>query len=63
VWLTTVDTASREVGLRAARCLLERMAGAASPERVVLAAPGLEIRGTTGPSLGPSRSTGERIAG
>jgi DNA-binding LacI/PurR family transcriptional regulator len=49
VWLTTIDTASHEVGLRAARCLLERMAGATRPERLVLAAPGLEIRGTTGP--------------
>jgi DNA-binding LacI/PurR family transcriptional regulator len=49
VWLTTVDTASHEVGLRAARCLLERMSGATRPERLVLAAPGLEVRGTTGP--------------
>jgi DNA-binding LacI/PurR family transcriptional regulator len=51
VWLTTVDNTSHEVGRRAARCLLERLAGAGGAGRVRLATPTLEIRGSTAPSL------------
>ncbi|WP_043732573.1 LacI family DNA-binding transcriptional regulator [Streptomyces zinciresistens] len=49
VWLTTVDNASHEVGRRAARCLLDRFAGSGTPGGVRLAAPTLEIRGSTAP--------------
>ncbi|WP_225825711.1 LacI family DNA-binding transcriptional regulator [Streptomyces naphthomycinicus] len=49
VWLTTVDTSPYEVGRRAARCLLDRFERPAAEGRVRLAAPTLEIRGTTGP--------------
>ncbi|MCX4766503.1 LacI family transcriptional regulator [Streptomyces sp. NBC_01275] len=47
VWLTTVDNAGHEVGRRAARCLLDRFDTPGLPGRVHLAAPALEIRGTT----------------
>ncbi|MEU6064016.1 LacI family DNA-binding transcriptional regulator [Streptomyces sp. NPDC047082] len=47
VWLTTVDTAPHEVGRRAARCLLDRFERPGGAGRVHLAAPTLEIRGTT----------------
>jgi DNA-binding LacI/PurR family transcriptional regulator len=47
VWLTTVDTAPHEVGRRAARCLLDRFERPGAAGRVHLAAPTLEIRGTT----------------
>ncbi|MDN3025556.1 LacI family DNA-binding transcriptional regulator [Streptomyces sp. S.PB5] len=47
VWLTTVDSANHEVGRRAARCLLDRLEGGGGAGRVHLAAPTLEIRGTT----------------
>lgn len=47
VWLTTVDNASHEVGRRAARCLLDRFEGRGGAGRTDLAAPALEIRGTT----------------
>lgn len=49
VWLTTVDSASHEVGRRAARCLLDRFEDGGGAGRVHLAAPTLEIRGTTAP--------------
>ena len=49
VWLTTVDNAGHEVGRRAARCLLDRFETPGAPGRVHLAAPALEIRGTTAP--------------
>lgn len=52
VWLTTVDAAGHEVGRRAARCLLDRLDRLDRPGgegRVLLAAPALEIRGTTAP--------------
>ncbi|MGW1711934.1 LacI family DNA-binding transcriptional regulator [Streptomyces sp. NPDC002156] len=49
VWLTTVDNAGHEVGRRAARCLLDRLDLPAGPVSVHLAAPTLEIRGTTAP--------------
>jgi DNA-binding LacI/PurR family transcriptional regulator len=49
LWLTTVDQAGHEVGRRAARFLLDRFAGEGGEGRVHLAAPTLEIRGTTGP--------------
>ena len=53
VWLTTVDNASHEVGRRAARCLLDRFEGRGGEGRTDLAAPVLEIRGTTaGPLTG-----------
>ncbi|MET8610496.1 LacI family DNA-binding transcriptional regulator [Streptomyces misionensis] len=47
VWLTTVDTAPHEVGRRAAHCLLDRFDRPGTPGRLHLAAPTLEIRGTT----------------
>ncbi|KOU73782.1 LacI family transcriptional regulator [Streptomyces sp. MMG1533] len=47
LWLTTVDNAGHEVGRRAARCLLDRFEGAGGAGRLHLAAPALEIRGTT----------------
>ncbi|WP_110944416.1 LacI family DNA-binding transcriptional regulator [Streptomyces niger] len=46
LWLTTVDNASHEVGRRAARCLLERMAHPSRPAERQLVEPALEIRGT-----------------
>jgi DNA-binding LacI/PurR family transcriptional regulator len=49
LWLTTVDHAGHEVGRRAARCLLDRFERAGGESRTHLAAPVLEIRGTTGP--------------
>ncbi|MFI1035404.1 LacI family DNA-binding transcriptional regulator [Streptomyces sp. NPDC020951] len=49
LWLTTVDGAGREVGRRAARCLLDRLERPGGAGRVHLAAPTLEVRGTTGP--------------
>ncbi|MEV5437101.1 LacI family DNA-binding transcriptional regulator [Streptomyces sp. NPDC052682] len=49
LWLTTVDNASHEVGRRAARCLLDRFEHPGAEGGVHLAAPTLEIRGTTGP--------------
>jgi DNA-binding LacI/PurR family transcriptional regulator len=49
LWLTTVDTASHEVGRRAAQCLLERIASPAKPASLILTAPILERRGTTAP--------------
>ncbi|MDQ0957425.1 DNA-binding LacI/PurR family transcriptional regulator [Streptomyces sp. B4I13] len=60
LWLTTVDNAGHEVGRRAARCLLDRFeggggAGGGGAGRLQLAAPLLEIRGTTAP---PARLTG-----
>ncbi|MEV6118325.1 LacI family DNA-binding transcriptional regulator [Streptomyces sp. NPDC052109] len=49
VWLTTVDTAPYEIGRRAARCLLDRFERPDGEGSVHLAAPTLEIRGTTAP--------------
>lgn len=51
VWLTTVDGVGHDVGRRAARCLLDRFDRPETPGRVQLAAPALEIRGTTAPPL------------
>ncbi|MGV9455580.1 LacI family DNA-binding transcriptional regulator [Streptomyces sp. NPDC003635] len=51
LWLTTVDGAGHDVGRRAARCLLDRFDRPGTPGRVQLAAPALEIRGTTAPPL------------
>ncbi|MDQ1050220.1 LacI family DNA-binding transcriptional regulator [Streptomyces sp. V4I2] len=51
LWLTTVDNAGHEVGRRAARCLLDRFESAGAAGRLHLAAPTLEIRGTTAPPL------------
>ncbi|WP_329415566.1 LacI family transcriptional regulator [Streptomyces sp. NBC_00704] len=54
LWLTTVDNAGHEVGRRAARCLLDRIeGGGGGAGRVRLAAPQLEIRGTTAPAAAP----------
>ncbi|MDN0200091.1 LacI family DNA-binding transcriptional regulator [Streptomyces sp. S.PNR 29] len=58
VWLTTVDSAGHEVGRRAARCLLDRMDTPGGEGRVHLAAPTLEIRGTTAPP--PRRTAAKR---
>jgi DNA-binding LacI/PurR family transcriptional regulator len=49
LWLTTVDNAAHEVGRRAAGCLLDRLEGRGGEGRVRLAAPTLEVRGTTAP--------------
>ena len=49
LWLTTVDNAAHEVGRRAARCLLDRFEGRGGEGRAQLAAPTLEVRGTTAP--------------
>ncbi|MFE6332136.1 LacI family DNA-binding transcriptional regulator [Streptomyces sp. NPDC057798] len=51
LWLTTVDGGGHDVGRRAARCLLDRFERPGEPGRVHLAAPALEIRGTTAPPL------------
>ncbi|MDT9695004.1 LacI family DNA-binding transcriptional regulator [Streptomyces sp. P17] len=51
LWLTTVDGGGHDVGRRAARCLLDRFDRPGAPGRVHLAAPALEIRGTTAPPL------------
>ena len=51
VWLTTVDGAGHEVGRRAARCLLDRFERPGGAGRLHLAAPALEIRGTTSAPL------------
>ncbi|GAA3149675.1 LacI family DNA-binding transcriptional regulator [Streptomyces rameus] len=56
LWLTTVDTAPYEAGRRAARCLLDRLAGHGGEGTVHLAAPALQVRGTTGPP-GPAAPT------
>ncbi|MFE9995341.1 LacI family DNA-binding transcriptional regulator [Streptomyces avermitilis] len=47
LWLTTVDTASHDVGRRAARCLLDRFTDPGRPAGVHLSTPTLEIRRTT----------------
>ncbi|WP_432133430.1 MULTISPECIES: LacI family DNA-binding transcriptional regulator [unclassified Streptomyces] len=49
LWLTTVDPAGHEVGRHAARCLLDRLERPGGEGRLHLAAPTLEIRGTTAP--------------
>ncbi|WP_030804600.1 LacI family DNA-binding transcriptional regulator [Streptomyces sp. NRRL S-337] len=56
LWLTSVNNASHDVGRRAARCLLDRMAnqdtpagGTHPPADHQLVAPELEIRGSTAP--------------
>jgi DNA-binding LacI/PurR family transcriptional regulator len=51
LWLTTVDNAGREVGRRAAQRLLDRIDEPHRPSEVDLAAPVLEVRGTTAPPL------------
>ncbi|MEU6096318.1 LacI family DNA-binding transcriptional regulator [Streptomyces sp. NPDC047079] len=52
LWLTTVDNGSHDVGRRAGRCLLDRIADPARPSELVLATPALEVRGTTGAPAG-----------
>ncbi|MET9890442.1 LacI family DNA-binding transcriptional regulator [Streptomyces sp. NPDC006465] len=49
VWLTTVDNAGQDIGRRAAHRLLDRIEDPARPGEIVLTAPALEVRGTTGP--------------
>ncbi|GLW14144.1 LacI family transcriptional regulator [Streptomyces sp. NBRC 13847] len=49
LWLNSVNNASHEVGRRAARCLLDRMARPDAPAGHQLVAPALEIRGSTAP--------------
>ncbi|MGW5698650.1 LacI family DNA-binding transcriptional regulator, partial [Streptomyces asiaticus] len=49
LWLTTVDNAGHDIGRRAARRLLDRIADPARPGEVALTAPVLEVRGTTAP--------------
>jgi DNA-binding LacI/PurR family transcriptional regulator len=52
VWLTTVDSAGQDVGRRAAQHLLDRIASPGRPAALTLAAPALEVRGTTAPPAG-----------
>lgn len=52
LWLTTVDNAGHEVGRTAARFLLDRFERPPGEGRLHLAAPTLEIRGTTAPQSG-----------
>ncbi len=47
VWLTSVDNASVEVGRRAARALLRRIADPAVPAALQLIEPTLQVRGST----------------
>ncbi|WP_241777680.1 LacI family DNA-binding transcriptional regulator [Streptomyces sp. CT34] len=49
LWLNSVNNSSHEVGHRAARCLLDRMARPDAPADRQLVAPELEIRGSTAP--------------
>ncbi|MFD5258061.1 LacI family DNA-binding transcriptional regulator [Streptomyces bobili] len=58
LWLTTVDHAGHEVGRRAARCLLDRLERPGGEGHLQLAAPTLEVRGTTGPPQVPGTVTG-----
>jgi DNA-binding LacI/PurR family transcriptional regulator len=48
LWLTTVDNASHDVGRRAAQRLLDRIENPGRPGAVELAAPFLEVRGSSG---------------
>ncbi|MFC8516118.1 LacI family DNA-binding transcriptional regulator [Streptomyces sp. NPDC057257] len=57
LWLTTVDNAGHDVGRRAAQHLLDRIAEPGRPARVDLAAPSLEVRGSTAPPPGLSLSS------
>lgn len=52
--LSTVDPVSRDVGVRAAQLLLERMAEPAQPQRSEMLKPRLVIRKTTAPARRPS---------
>ncbi|MEV5355419.1 LacI family DNA-binding transcriptional regulator [Streptomyces sp. NPDC052693] len=52
LWLTTVDNAGHDVGRRAARFLLDRLERPGGEGRLHLAAPALQVRGTTGPPPG-----------
>lgn len=49
LWLTSVDNASIEVGRRAARALLRRIAAPTLPAAEQLLRPTLRVRGSTGP--------------
>ena len=49
LWLTSVDNASVEVGRRAARALLHRIAEPSTPATQQLIRPTLQVRGSTGP--------------
>ncbi|GAA3795040.1 LacI family DNA-binding transcriptional regulator [Streptomyces chiangmaiensis] len=48
LWLTTVDNGSHDIGRRAAQCLLDRITDPTRPAELLLTAPSLEVRGTTG---------------
>ncbi|KIS27459.1 hypothetical protein TV39_10270 [Arthrobacter sp. SPG23] len=49
--LTSVDPVSRDVGVRAARLLLERMAEPSLPQRTEVLTPRLVVRNSTAPAL------------
>ncbi|MCX4997362.1 LacI family DNA-binding transcriptional regulator [Streptomyces longwoodensis] len=53
LWLTSVDHAGHDVGRRAAQRLLDRIEDPGRPGAVELAAPALEVRGTTAPPAPP----------
>ena len=48
--LTSVDPVSREVGIRAAQLLLERMADPSGPQRTEVLTPRLVVRNSTAPA-------------
>ncbi|MFB6571659.1 LacI family DNA-binding transcriptional regulator [Streptomyces noursei] len=60
LWLDSVDNASHEVGRRAARCLLDRMAHPDAPADHQRVTPSLEVRGSTAP---PRKDAGEGAGG
>ncbi|MEU0929316.1 LacI family DNA-binding transcriptional regulator [Streptomyces malaysiensis] len=49
LWLTTVDNSGHDIGRRAARRLLDRIAAPGRPGEIALTTPSLEVRGTTAP--------------
>jgi DNA-binding LacI/PurR family transcriptional regulator len=52
--LTSVDPVSRDVGVRAAQLLVERMTEPSLPQRTEMLMPRLVVRNTTAPAGGPS---------
>jgi DNA-binding LacI/PurR family transcriptional regulator len=52
LWLTSVDNASIEVGQRAARALVRRIADPTTNATEQLIRPTLQVRGSTGPPIG-----------
>ena len=61
--LTTVRIPHYEVGTHAAELLLERIAQPDAPLKIVLLAPQLVVRGSTGPAPGPTSRRWARLKG